>query len=566
MPEESCSGSGYSEYENTLFFTGDHEHLEQLFHVAMARGRLTTDDIDAFLPDEAGFEQLQKIIELLRERSIPISHTPMPHTGTQPEKLKDDGIKGPESDQIRMYLSQMGNIPLVNRAEELRLAKAIEVTRIRFQAELCTWKPVLDATIETLENVRDKKLPFDRTMRIAKDHDRTAHSIKKRLPLNIDTLKHLAIRLSDVTGDTPDEVKNNKITLQHRIEWLLGETPLQDKVLREMRSSLRAKIQGIFDMELALQTLETIHAHNGQVTEIEGEKQTLRSAIRTALFEVGQPDTDTLRKRLGTLEKSYALNASIKKELAAANLRWVVSIAKKYRNRGLPFLDLIQEGNAGAMRGVEKYEYRTGYKFSTYVTWWIRQAVSRAVADQARTIRLPVHHIESLTAFRQFLTKLVQQLGHEPNDEEVFAAAGGAMAMQDIPVLRQRLKGSLVSLSRPLGEEGGDEFGDMQEDENQSSPHALAGVNMLHEAIEAVLKTLPWREREIIEFRYGLNGKMPLTLEETGRVFKVTRERIRQIENKAIRKLQRPDRAYLLQGFLGRFDTQDDNQKHEETL
>ena len=254
-----------------------------------------------------------------------------------------------------------------------------------------------------------------------------------------------------------------------------------------------------------------------------------------------------LHKRVVDTEKFFHEYEQSKRQLSGGNLRLVVSIAKKYRNRGLSFLDLIQEGNTGLMRAVDKYEYRRGYKFSTYATWWIRQAITRAVADHARTIRIPVHMIETMSRLRNVSKALLQNLGREPTLEEMAEDA-------DLPVseVRRVLKISRhpISLDRPVGESEDSYFGDFIEDEQAESPVQAASQEMLKDKIEAVLKTLTFREREIIKLRYGIGDGYTYTLEEVGRIFQVTRERVRQVEAKAIRKLQHPVRARKLENFL----------------
>ena len=254
-----------------------------------------------------------------------------------------------------------------------------------------------------------------------------------------------------------------------------------------------------------------------------------------------------LDKRLRTIDRIFTQYEEAKRSLSSANLRLVVSIAKKYRNRGLSFLDIIQEGNTGLMRAVDKYEYRRGYKFSTYATWWIRQAITRAIADHARTIRIPVHMIETMSRLRMATKNLLQKLGREPTNEEIAVEAG--MSIEETARVLKISKHP-ISLDRPIGESEDSYFGDFIEDNDVDSPVMSAAQEMLKDRINAVLKTLSYREREIIKLRYGIGDGYTYTLEEVGRIFKVTRERVRQVEAKAIRKLQHPVRSRKLEGFL----------------
>jgi RNA polymerase primary sigma factor len=267
------------------------------------------------------------------------------------------------------------------------------------------------------------------------------------------------------------------------------------------------------------------------------------AGLRSLIYE----EPEELEARMKAILRVFGEYEQAKRDLSGGNLRLVVSIAKKYRNRGLPFLDIIQEGNTGLMRAVDKYEYKRGYKFSTYATWWIRQAITRAIADHARTIRIPVHMIETMSKLRNISKALVQELGREPTVEEI-----AQKAKMSVSEARRVLKISRhpISLDRPVGESEDSYFGDFIEDESAESPTDTAAQQMLRDRIEAVLKTLTYREREIIKLRYGIGDGYTYTLEEVGRIFKVTRERVRQVEAKALRKLQHPVRARKLIGFL----------------
>ena len=255
----------------------------------------------------------------------------------------------------------------------------------------------------------------------------------------------------------------------------------------------------------------------------------------------------SLRKRCENFRKQFNEYEAVKRQLSSGNLRLVVSIAKKYRNRGLSFLDLIQEGNTGLMRAVDKYEYRRGFKFSTYATWWIRQAITRAIADQARTIRIPVHMIDVLTKLRNVQKTLLQEFGREATLEEI--AQGAGIELDEVRRVME-IGRHPVSLDRPVGDSEDSSFGEFLEDSNTETPVKSASNGILRSKIESLLKTLTFREREIIRLRYGLTDGYNYTLEEVGRIFKVTRERVRQIEAKAVKKLQHPIRAQHLAGFM----------------
>jgi RNA polymerase primary sigma factor len=305
----------------------------------------------------------------------------------------------------------------------------------------------------------------------------------------------------------------------------------------------------IRQLEEMSQRMDQLRRQLAELRRTNGPSEKIAS-LRLELCELMRRTMETpasLRRRSRQLRGQFQQFEAVKRELSSGNLRLVVSIAKKYRNRGLSFLDLIQEGNTGLMRAVDKYEYRRGFKFSTYATWWIRQAITRAIADQARTIRIPVHMIDVLMRLRNAAKKLLQEMGREPTTEETALAAGITLEETERVLDIGRHP---VSLDRPIGEGEDGCFGEFVQDTGTESPHKLANNGLLRERIEELLKTLTFREREIIRLRYGLADGYSYTLEEVGRIFKVTRERVRQIEAKAVAKLQNPVRSKYLEPFV----------------
>jgi len=320
--------------------------------------------------------------------------------------------------------------------------------------------------------------------------------------------------------------------------------------LLEELSLRTSRIQGIMKKLVGIhykqQEILGRLAEIGNSREDAGEAEALREELTGFEALVGE-STEQLKARVMRIQQCFAEYEEAKRKLSGGNLRLVVSIAKKYRNRGLSFLDLIQEGNTGLMRAVDKYEYRRGYKFSTYATWWIRQAITRAIADQARTIRIPVHMIETMSKLRNISKQFLQERGREPTLEEL--SFGAKLPLMEVRRV-MKISRHPISLDRPVGESEDSYFGDFIEDETAESPVTAATQEMLKSKIDHVLKTLTYREREIIKLRYGIGDGQTYTLEEVGRIFRVTRERVRQIEAKAIRKLQHPVRSRKLEGFL----------------
>jgi RNA polymerase primary sigma factor len=513
----------------------------------------TLDEMGISLLDEADVESRQAAKDQEEEEF----ETPEDEDADKEQQLKEDELLekqlvGEEvarriDDPIRMYLTQMGQIPLLTRRSEIALARKIEIARMTFRRKMLQNDYCARNSLDLLQQVHNGMMSFDRTIKVGTAPQLTKGVIKKRLPENIRTIdKLLKINQELFKKTLTDQNKKETKTVLKRIRRNKRKiaTLLEELSLRTSRiQPIKNKLHGICGKMYQLEQIITAGTNDEITTD---DINTIRQELN-GLIELVMETPKQLDKRLHSLDRVFGQYENTKRTLSSANLRLVVSIAKKYRNRGLSFLDLIQEGNTGLMRAVDKYEHRRGYKFSTYATWWIRQAITRAIADLARTIRIPVHMIETMSRLRTAGKVLHQKLGREATIEEI--AEEAAMSVEET---RRVLKISKhpISLDRPIGESEDSYFGDFIEDDEVDSPVASATQEMLKERIDVVLKTLSYREREIIKLRYGIGDGYTYTLEEVGRIFKVTRERVRQVEAKAIRKLQHPVRARKLEGFL----------------
>ncbi|MEY3023258.1 MAG: RNA polymerase sigma factor RpoD [Phycisphaerales bacterium] len=452
-------------------------------------------------------------------------------------------------DPIRMYLTQMGTIPLLTREEEIRLAKKIETTRMIFRRKVLESDYAGSCAIDILRQVNEGSLPFDRTMRISTAEPNAKEKIAARIPVNVKTIARLLEQNRDawdsLQGNVSDaqrsKAADEMLKRRRRVATLLEECCLRTGRIQPLLRKLQA-------INRKIQQLDATLARADKNPErYDAEDLMVMREEREGLIGLVLESGSDLSARVRDIEKAFGEYEQAKRDLSGGNLRLVVSIAKKYRNRGLPFLDIIQEGNTGLMRAVDKYEYKRGYKFSTYATWWIRQAITRAIADHARTIRVPVHMIETMSKLRNIQKNLLQELGREPTTEEI--AVRAKMPLEEVRRV-MKISRHPISLDRPVGESEDSHFGDFIEDERQESPSDSATSDMLRSRINDVLKTLTYREREILKLRYGIGDGYTYTLEEVGRIFKVTRERVRQVESKAIRKLQHPVRRQRLASFL----------------
>ena len=536
---------------------GIDDQLRRLVAIGKLHGKLTFQQVASYLPDESyGTERIDTLLTAIEALKIKVVDAPGTRTfsidqSTEGDRshLLRDGLPSSSSDPIRMYLSQMAEIPLLDRDEEILLAKKIEVSRKRFRRNLLRSFYALEATVKTLEKVQDGELPFDRTIKVSLTERLTKEQVQARMPHNLRTLRNLMdAQRADYATMVDRRINDKKAKQAARTRYmrrrekmltLVEELSLRTKRVSPLIKKLKQYADRIDEVRAELHELKATGAPSDKIHSVRAELLQLTRRVLES--------PSSLRRRAEEVARQYREFENVKRELSSGNLRLVVSIAKKYRNRGLSFLDLIQEGNTGLMRAVDKYEYRRGFKFSTYATWWIRQAITRAIADQARTIRIPVHMIDVLTKLRNTAKQLQQEYGRTPTVEEIAITA-------DVPLEEAERVLDIgrhpVSLDRPVGEGDDCSFGEFVEDHSTDNPCKLANNGLLRDRIEELLKTLTYREREIIRLRYGLADGYSYTLEEVGRIFKVTRERVRQIEAKAVAKLQNPVRSQMLDSFV----------------
>ncbi len=530
------------------------EKLKDLVKLAREQGYLTFDDINDTLPESVvSPDEFEGILILLRGMDIEIIDASdvekFKNQQEKEERAKQSSRADVLDDPVRMYLKQMGQVPLLTREQEVEISKRIEEAEINARELFNRFGCATQAYLSMAQRLEDGKERFDRI--ISDKHVESREKYFKTLPRTRAAIVKLQETSSKLFLDMHNPKSSESAREKARKEFeknlskfsqAFSKLHYKQKAIEDIIEEADHHYKQYRSIVTAMEKIETQKRNKNYAAALKAEQDKMQE------FEMLQHMTAAeFPDRYRELKLWMRKGLQAKTEMVEANLRLVISIAKKYTNRGLSFLDLIQEGNMGLMKAVEKFEYRRGYKFSTYATWWIRQAITRSIADQARTIRIPVHMIETINKLMRIQKALVQELGREPTPEEVAEE-------MTLPVERVRailkIAQQPISLQSPVGDSEDTHFGDFIEDKSAENPSDMTAYSLLKERIKDVLHTLTEREQEVLTLRFGLKDGYSRTLEEVGRKFNVTRERIRQIEAKALRKMRHPTRLRKLEGFL----------------